>query len=173
MKTYRLTREQFVPLAMDEVFAFFADAHNLERLMPPWLHFEILTPSPVEMGAGTLIDFKLRLHGIPVRWQSEIIVWQPPHRFLDRQVRGPYRLWIHTHTFERMGGGTLATDTVEYAVRGGDWVKRLFVRPDLERIFDFRARAMDAWVLETVRHRCTAEEADTDKTAAGQVIDDG
>ncbi len=102
LKTYRLTREQFVPLGLDEVFDFFADAGNLELLTPPWLHFEILAPSPVEMREGTLIDYKLRLHGVPIRWQSEITVWQPPFRFVDRQRRGPYRLWVHTHRFESL-----------------------------------------------------------------------
>ena len=153
MKTYRLTREQFVPMPLEEVFAFFADAHNLERLTPPWLNFEVLTPSPVDMRAGTLIDYRLQLHGIPVRWQSEITVWQPPHRFVDRQVSGPYRLWVHTHHLESLAEGTLVGDVVDYAVPGGALVQRLFVGPDLNRIFDYRARQLDAWVIETMRQR--------------------
>ena len=153
MKTYRLTREQFVPLPLEEVFAFFADAHNLERLTPPWLNFEVLTPSPVDMRAGTLIDYRLQLHGIPVRWQSEITVWQPPHRFVDRQVSGPYRLWVHTHQLESLAEGTLVRDLVDYAVPGGALVQRFFVGPDLNRIFDYRARQLDAWVIETMRQR--------------------
>ena len=138
-------------MPLEAVFAFFADAGNLERLTPPWLHFEILTPSPVDMHEGTLIDYKLRLHGIPIRWQSRIVVWEPPYRFVDRQVHGPYRRWVHTHTFQSQAGGTLVTDMVDYAVPGGDLIQRYFVGPDLERIFDYRARELDAWVLESVR----------------------
>ena len=158
MRTYRLTREQLVPLDIDEVFAFFADAHNLEQLTPPWLHFEVLTPGPVVMRAGAIIDYGLRLHGVPVGWRSAITVWQPPHRFVDRQVRGPYRLWVHTHTFEPLNDATLVTDTVDYAVPGGALVQRFFVGPDLERIFDYRARQLDAWVLRTMRQPHTGVE---------------
>jgi ligand-binding SRPBCC domain-containing protein len=166
LKTYRLTREQFVPLGQDDVFAFFADARNLERLTPPWLHFEILTPSPVDMHAGMEIDYKLRLHGVPVRWQSEITIWQPPCRFADRQRRGPYRLWVHTHSFEAMAGGTLVSDAVDYAVPGGGLVERFFVRPDLERIFDYRSRQLDAWVIETLRGGGSTVVGLTESTAA-------
>lgn len=165
MKTFRLTREQFVPLPLEDVFEFFSDARNLERLTPPWLNFEILTPSPVEMHAGTLIDYRLRLRGVPIRWQSEITVWQPPFRFVDRQRKGPYRLWIHTHRFEPISGGTLVTDMVDYAVPGGAAAERFFVRPDLERIFDYRARQLDAWVLDTVRTRREVREHDRELAA--------
>jgi ligand-binding SRPBCC domain-containing protein len=91
------------------------------------------------MKAGTLIDYRLRIRGLPVRWQTEITAWQPPHRFVDEQKRGPYRLWVHEHRFESKAGGTLCTDHVRYAVPGGEWVHRLFVRRDVERIFAFRA----------------------------------
>jgi len=120
------------------VFDFFADARNLEAITPGWLSFKTLTPAPIKMQAGTLIDYKLRIHGVPVRWQTEITVWQPPHRFVDEQKRGPYRLWIHEHRFETKAGRTLCTDHVRYAVPGGELVHRLFVRRDVERIFTFR-----------------------------------
>jgi ligand-binding SRPBCC domain-containing protein len=153
VKTYRLTREQFVPLDIETVFAFFADAHNLERLTPPWLQFRILTAGPIELEAGSTIDYALKLHGVPVRWRSEITCWQPPNRFIDEQRKGPYRRWVHTHTFVPVADGTLVTDDVEYAVPGPELIARLFVRPDLERIFDYRSRQLNAWVLEELRER--------------------
>ncbi|MGD2154896.1 MAG: SRPBCC family protein [Gemmatimonadales bacterium] len=124
---------------LDEVFDFFANAHNLEALTPAFLRFEILTPDPIILRKGTIIDYRLRLRGIPVRWRSEISVWEPPHRFVDTQLRGPYRWWIHEHRFEPAGRGTLMTDRVEYGVLGGDIVHGLFVAPDLRRIFAYRA----------------------------------
>jgi ligand-binding SRPBCC domain-containing protein len=157
VKTYQLTREQFVPLDTETVFAFFADAHNLERLTPPWLQFRILTPGPIVLEAGSTIDYALKLHGMPVRWRSEIICWQPPHRFIDEQRKGPYRRWVHTHTFVPMGDGTLVTDDVEFAVTGPELVTRLFVRPDLERIFDYRSRELNAWVIDTLREQAESQ----------------
>jgi ligand-binding SRPBCC domain-containing protein len=145
VQRFCLTREQYLPLQRDRVFAFFADARNLELLTPRWLKFEVLTPGTVEMRPGTLIDYRLRLRGIPLRWQSEIAVWDPPHRFVDVQRRGPYRMWVHTHTFEERGSGTLVRDEVTYAVSGGRPVNYLFVAPDLARIFDYRARRLSAW----------------------------
>jgi ligand-binding SRPBCC domain-containing protein len=167
LRTYRFTREQFVALPLDEVFAFFADAGNLELLTPPWLHFEIVTRTPIAMQEGTLIDYKLRLHGAPIRWQSEITVWQPPYRFVDRQRRGPYRLWIHTHDFESLPGGTLVTDTLDYAVPGGDLVQRFLVRPDLDRIFDYRARQLDAWVLDEIKSGRDGKANTLERATAG------
>jgi len=130
------------PLA--DVFPFFADARNLEALTPPWLHFEISNPSPIEMRTGTLIDYRLRVHGLPLRWRSEITAWDPPHRFVDEQRRGPYRAWRHEHRFTAEGGGTLVEDDVTYAVLGGAIVDRLLVRRDLQRIFAFRREALRA-----------------------------
>lgn len=124
------------PLA--EVFPFFADARNLEALTPTWLRFEILTPGAVDMRVGALIDYRLRVHGVPLRWQSEITAWDPPHLFVDEQRRGPYRLWKHTHRFAADGDATLVEDAVEYAVPGGALVDALLVRRDLDRIFRFR-----------------------------------
>lgn len=142
MRTFTLTNELWLPQPPDEVFPFFADASNLERLTPPSLRFRILTSLPVEMAVGALIDYRIRLRGIPMRWQSEITAWEPPHRFVDEQRRGPYRLWIHEHTFTPQNGGTLAKDIVQYAVLGGAIVQRLFVASELRRIFDYRNGAL-------------------------------
>jgi ligand-binding SRPBCC domain-containing protein len=126
----------------EQVFKFFASAGNLELLTPPWLNFRVLTPEPIEMGSGTVIDYRLRLRGLPIRWQSEISVWEPPARFVDEQRRGPYRAWIHEHSFEEHNGVTLAIDRVHYDHLGGRLVNRLFVAPDLERIFAYRRQKL-------------------------------
>ena len=136
-----LTREQILPGAPDEVFGFFADAANLEAITPPWLRFRIVTPKPIHMAAGTLIEYRLALHRIPIRWLTRIEVWEPGERFVDVQLRGPYRLWHHTHSFEAREGGTLVGDRVRYALPLGplgELAHRALVRRDLERIFDFR-----------------------------------
>ncbi len=127
---------------IQEVFSFFADAMRLETITPPWLKFRVLTPPPIDMHAGTLIDYALRIHGMPVRWQSRISVWEPGTRFVDEQVRGPYKRWYHEHTFEECNGSTICHDLVEYAVPGGAIIDRLFVRRDLQRIFEYRAATM-------------------------------
>ena len=139
---YLLESELLLPQDRQSVFAFFSDALQLETITPPWLRFQVLTDPPIAMRAGTLIDYKLRLHGIPVKWQSEIAVWEPPARFVDRQIIGPYKLWWHEHTFEEHPKGTLVVDRVEYAVPGGWLMNRVFVRRDLERIFRFRQEKM-------------------------------
>ena len=142
MKTHVLERAVFLPRAREEIFPFFANARNLEILTPPFLRFEVVTEGEIQMAEGTRIDYKLRVHGIPIRWQSEITTWEPPHRFVDEQRRGPYRLWRHLHAFEEVDGGTRAIDRVEYAVPGGPLVHRLFVRGDVERIFEYRSRKL-------------------------------
>ena len=143
MKTFTLTNELWLPHQPQDVFPFFADAFNLERLTPPSLGFQVLTPPPIEMKVGTLIDYRVRLRGVPMRWQSEITEWEPPHRFVDEQLRGPYRLWVHEHTFTAQDGGTIAKDTVRYAVLGGAIVQRLFVASELKRIFQYRNAALN------------------------------
>lgn len=132
----------WLPRPRAEVFPFFADALNLEAITPPWLRFEVLTRPPIAMRVGLRIDYRLRLRGLPMRWQSEITAWEPPHRFVDEQRRGPYRVWIHEHTFEERDGGTLARDVVSYRVWGGALIDRLFVRRDVANIFRFRQAAM-------------------------------
>ena len=125
-----------------EVFLFFAEARNLETLAPAWLKFEVLTPAPIEMRSGTLIDYRIRVHGFPIRWRTEITAWDPPHRFVDVQLRGPYTLWHHTHTFEERDGGTFCLDHVRYRPRGGALIYWLFVRRDVERIFQYRQQRL-------------------------------
>ena len=142
MKDRIFTASQWVSSPLDRTFSFFSDAHNLERITPPIVGFRILTPPPIEMGVGTLIDYRLRLHGVPLRWRSEITRWDPPHGFVDEQRRGPYRKWIHEHRFREEDGGTRVEDHVTYAVPGGALIDRWFVRPDLERIFDYRQRVI-------------------------------
>ena len=142
MKTWVFEAEQWLPLTPDQVFPFYANAFKLELITPSMLQFKVLTPPPIEMKAGTVIDYRLRLHGIPLRWQSEITLWEPPHRFVDEQRRGPYRLWHHEHTFSDSDGGTLARDHVDYAVLGGVLVSKLLVEPDLKKIFGYRKRKL-------------------------------
>jgi len=142
MKTFHFTSEIWLPAPRERVFGFFADPGNLERLTPPWLHFELITPPDTAIQQGTLLDYRLCLRGLPLRWQSEISVWEPPCRFVDRQTKGPYSLWVHEHSFADQDGGTLVGDRVEYAVPGGRLVQKFFVAPDLERIFQFRRRVL-------------------------------
>ena len=138
-----LRREQRLPGPPGAVFPFFADAGNLEAITPDWLAFRIVTPRPIDMHVGALIEYRLRLHGVPVSWLTRIEEWEPGVRFVDAQLRGPYVLWHHTHEFEPDGaGGTLMRDTVRYALPYGplgEIARRLFVARDLRRIFDFRA----------------------------------
>jgi len=142
MKEFVFQTELWLPRRRDEVFPFFADARNLETLTPPWLNFEILTPAPIAMRPGTLIDYRLRVYGLPIRWRTEIVEWNPPLRFADVQLRGPYTLWHHTHTFDEREGGTLCRDEVRYRPRGGALANRLFVRRDVRGIFAFRNRKL-------------------------------
>jgi ligand-binding SRPBCC domain-containing protein len=135
---HELNVELWLPRPRDELFPFFAEARNLERITPPWLSFKVLTADPIVMRVGALIDYQIRLRGLPLRWRTEITVWKPPGRFADTQVRGPYRQWIHEHRFEERDGGTLCVDHVRYLAPGGELLHRWFVRPDVERIFRFR-----------------------------------
>lgn len=142
MSEYTFTTELWVPRPRPEVFPFFADARNLEAITPPWLRFEILTQTPIHIRAGTLIDYRIRVHGLPLRWRTEIAEWDPPHRFVDTQLRGPYRFWHHTHTFEERDNGTLCGDVVRYRPIGGALANWLFVGRDVEKIFAFRAQRL-------------------------------
>jgi ligand-binding SRPBCC domain-containing protein len=146
-----LRRETIVPRGLEETFAFFSDARNLERLTPPWVGFEILTPTPINMGAGTLIDYRIRVHGIPLKWKTEIVVWEPPHCFVDVQVRGPYRWWHHTHRFEACAGGTRVMDEVEYRAPFS-WISHgLMVNRDVAKIFAYRESALAQELGGTVK----------------------
>lgn len=143
--TWLLRASQWLPPPPDAVFPFFADAANLQALTPPWLSFAILTPQPIAMRKGVEIDYRLRVHGLPLRWRSRIDAWDPPRRFVDVQLRGPYSLWHHEHRFEPERGGTRAIDEVRLRPRGGPFAPllfALFVRRDLNAIFSFRRRAL-------------------------------
>jgi ligand-binding SRPBCC domain-containing protein len=137
-----------LPLARQQVFAFFADARNLGRITPPELHFEIVSP-PAAMQVGTLIDYRIRLFGIPLRWRTEITRWNPPNEFEDVQIRGPYAAWVHRHTFRSAGEGTLIEDEVRYRLPFGV-IGRLahpIVRLQLRRIFSYRQRMVEQLLL--------------------------
>ncbi len=142
MNTFTLSTELLIEKPIDEVFSYFSDAHNLVEITPPRMKLVVLTPHPIEMQVGTLIDYRVKLRGIPLRWQSEITEWNPPHKFVDEQRKGPYRAWIHTHIFDETEQGTMVMDRVEYAVLGGQIVDKLFVRPDLHQIFEYRSKRL-------------------------------
>src|SRR5215207_4403733 len=172
MRIHVLHREQRLEGSPEEVFPFFADARNLEAITPPLLRFRVITPEPLDLRAGTFLQYRLRLHGVPVTWHTTIQDWSPPHRFVDVQVRGPYALWHHTHTFEPLGAGTatLMTDTVRYAIGFGplgELANRALVRRDVEAIFDFRARRVPE-LLRALR-RGDGVEAVEDEVRARQV----
>ena len=141
-----LEQEQLVPRPRREVFAFFADATNLERITPPWLHFEIRSPQPIAMRAGATIDYQLSLFGLKFPWRTLIESFDPESGFVDVQTEGPYRSWRHSHAFSDAPAGTLVRDRVEYEVPFGPFgelARRLFVARQLRRIFDFRRAAIE------------------------------
>jgi ligand-binding SRPBCC domain-containing protein len=143
-------REQTVCHPLAETFGFFAEAGNLERITPPWLSFRILT-EPDRMAVDAVISYRLILHHVPLRWTTRIEAWDPPRRFVDLQVSGPYAVWEHTHSFEAVAGGTRICDRVRYRQRFGllgAAAERLFARRDIERIFDYRARALPRLLAE-------------------------
>ena len=135
-----------MPQAAEEAFAFFADAYNLEAITPPWLRFRILTPRPIAMHEGALIDYRLSLHRVPCRWHTRIDVWEPGVRFVDRQLSGPFSIWEHTHSFASAHRGTLIRDRVVYRMPLGplgEIARCTLIGSDLERIFDYRREAID------------------------------
>lgn len=140
-----LERSLIVDRPRDEVFRFFADAGNLETLTPSELRFQILTPRPISMAQGTLIDYRLRLFGVPFNWRTLISSWEPPDCFVDEQLRGPYRSWVHTHVFREVAGGTEILDRVVYQLPL-PWLGPLAHRPvgrQLERIFNYRQQVLE------------------------------
>ncbi len=147
-RVWRLRAEQVLDHPVERIFPFFADAHNLEAITPAFLRFEVLTPRPIEMHSGLILEYRLRVHRVPIRWRTEIRDWDPPRRFVDTQLGGPYALWHHTHTFEPLDGGrrTLCRDEVLYRPRGwllAGLVNRLFVQKDVERIFRYRFEKLE------------------------------
>lgn len=159
MKTYTLKTETHVSAPLDDVFAFFSQAENLGKLTPPSLQFEICTALPVDMRAGALIRYLISMFGIPMRWLTEITVWEPGRRFVDVQREGPYRQWEHEHVFEADGSGTRMVDTVRYALPGGIFAPiahALFVRRQVEGIFRYREKAIRQY-FPTEANRCIGE----------------
>ena len=155
--TYTLQRRQLIPRPLAEVFPFFADAGNLERITPDFLGFQILTPQPISVQPGSLIDYRIQLFGVPLRWRTRIEIFEPPHRFTDVQVRGPYRLWQHAHEFTETPAGTLMADRVRYQMPLGPLGRlahALFVRRTLERIFDFRYQAVERLLSPAAAESC-------------------
>jgi ligand-binding SRPBCC domain-containing protein len=146
-KTYTLAFTQQVARPLPEVFSFFSRAENLEELTPPWLNFKICKAEPQPVQKGTLINYSLRVHGLPLRWTSEIVEWEPPHRFVDLQLRGPYKLWRHEHRFEARDDGTLISDTINLLLPLGflgQIAYKIKVHSDLQEIFAFRREKVRA-----------------------------
>ena len=156
---YRLNAVQWFDLPIDQVFSFFSDARELERITPGFLHFKVLTPGPIDIQQGTLIDYRLKLHGIPIKWRTEICDWEPPFRFVDQQLRGPYRRWHHEHTFEEIDGKTKVSDNVHYIPRGGSLIHKFLVKPDLEKIFRFRQDRLREIFNEKKARRAPSSQA--------------
>jgi ligand-binding SRPBCC domain-containing protein len=147
---HTFTTSMSLPLARDQVFAFFAEATNLQRITPPELGFEIVTPEPIHLREGTRIEYRLHLFGVPFDWQSEIQRWHPPEEFVDVQLRGPYKRWVHTHRFREEHGATIIEDHVEYALPYwpvGELAYPL-VRLQLARIFRYRQQAIRKYLVE-------------------------
>lgn len=159
MSQFRLVASSWIPQNRSNVFGFFADAHQLESLTPPFLRFAVLTPRPIQMIDGRIIDYTLRLHGLPISWRTEITAWEPPVRFEDSQLRGPYRQWVHSHTFEEIDGGTLMRDEVMYDVPGGPLAHWLFVKRDLRKIFTYRQEKLPE-LLGVDRESCRISEVE-------------
>lgn len=156
---YRLNAVQWFDLPIDQVFSFFSDARELERITPGFLQFKVLTPGPIDIQQGTLIDYRLKLHGIPVKWRTEICDWEPPFRFVDQQLRGPYWRWHHEHTFEEIDGKTKVSDNVHYIPRGGLLIHKFLVKPDLEKIFRFRQDRLREIFNEKKARRAPSSQA--------------
>ena len=144
---HRFLSQHFIDAPIENVFEFFSRAENLEQITPPWLNFHIVSVEPAPIQKGSLIKYRLRWGPVPLRWTTEITEWQPPFRFQDVQLSGPYRLWRHTHTFEARDGGTLMADVVDYELPLGilgDIAHALVVRRDVERIFGYRTTVMES-----------------------------
>lgn len=167
-RTHTLERQQRIERPLAEVFAFFAEAQNLEAITPPFLRFHLLTPTPVAMRAGTRIDYEIFLLGVPMRWRSHISTWDPGVRFVDEQERGPYALWHHTHDFEAVGEATIVRDTVKYREPFGPLgtiAHHLFIARTLKAIFDYRRVATQRLLENAPRMNETYSASDDSRRA--------
>jgi ligand-binding SRPBCC domain-containing protein len=162
MRVFHFAARLWLPRPRIEVFDFFSNASNLEEITPPWIKFQVVTPTPIRIQQGTEIDYWLKIRGLPVRWRSKIAEWDPPHRFVDEQLCGPYRKWIHEHRFSEESGGTLCEDSVTYAPLGGALINKLFVERDVRQIFAYRS--------DRLRVLFQGEEA---RTSCSQNTDEG
>jgi ligand-binding SRPBCC domain-containing protein len=166
-KTYHLHREQIIRRPLDEVFAFFSDAGNLQEITPPFLNFGFVTKLPIEMKAGAVIDYRLALFKVPIKWRTVIKSYDPPESFIDTQVRGPYKLWHHTHTFREvtLNDGSTAVemhDDVNYQIPLGPlgrFAHWLFVRRMLDKIFDYRYQRIEELLPSNVSFKPHAKNA--------------
>lgn len=142
-----LERESVIKAPIEEVFSFFGKAENLNIITPPQLKFDIVTPLPITIKEGTIIDYKIKISGLSFNWRTKITEWEPPRRFIDIQTRGPYKMWVHEHTFIADGNKTIMKDKVNYISKG--WfleplIQRFFVRKKVEDIFDYRQKKLSA-----------------------------
>lgn len=145
MKTYTFQSKTELNAGIDDVFEFFSNAKNLQKLTPPWLNFKMITPPTGAVQSGTTIGYKLKVHALPIHWLTLIEHWEPPRRFIDVQLKGPYKIWKHEHRFESLGDKTIMYDTVEYALPFGilgQLAHSLLVKKDVQSIFDYRTEAI-------------------------------
>ncbi|MCJ7680716.1 MAG: SRPBCC family protein [Candidatus Aminicenantes bacterium] len=145
LRIHELHSSVTLPAPIDRVFAFFSRAENLDDITPPWLHFRITTPPPISMAEGNLIDYRIKLYSVPIRWRSKITEWNPPHSFTDEQISGPYMAWKHHHFFNKTEGGTEVKDHVRYAVPGFVFepiIQWVFVKNHLDKIFAYRRQKL-------------------------------
>ena len=146
MKIYELNKTQYIKRSIEEVFSFFEKAENLALITPEKLAFKILTPTPIVMVKGTLIDYTIRLMGFPVHWRTLITKYNPPYEFVDEQIKGPYLFWHHTHTFKAVNGGSEIKDKVKYSIPMGylgQFIHKIWIKKDLEKIFEYRKAVID------------------------------
>ena len=143
MKDHVLKTRMELPLKRSDVFPFFCEIANLERITPPALHFRIITPQPIEISLGTIVDYRLQLYSVPFRWKSKITAWRPPEEFVDEQILGPYKLWIHRHQFYEENGGTIIHDSVRYQLPLWPLGEVMYplIRQQLKHIFTYRQQA--------------------------------
>ena len=146
MKVYKIETSQYIKRSLAEVFDYFSRPENLAEITPSELNFRILTPQPLEMKQGTIIDYTIKLFKIPIHWRTLITVFEPPYRFVDEQIKGPYKLWHHTHIFKEITGGVEIHDSVSYSIPFGllgRLLHAVWIRRDLERIFEHRKNVID------------------------------